>query len=262
MRIKGAKMAGPIQKPEIAAGMQMRRFAEGGKRAFTQQETLSLAHRLPLVEGILALKELGDAILSGASASINPAAFWRSGEFCVYRRGFELPENLKEPIGKEIVWVEGGIPYKMEIPDVGHPGKKGKDLSSETGMLVFPMHMLIYDETSRTVSVAMDFDEGRDVRAVDVMRAENGYGFIDSSGFPLRYRPIPQQALPREYQNAAARRTVLKYSEQFEVGATGYFGSAALRHDFGNWPAVFISSMWGKLLDVPVRAPQPQSQKE
>jgi hypothetical protein len=179
---------------------------------FGQRDMFRLRGALPKEESLMNMRELA---ASGAEG------WWRSGRYGVLARGFE---KLSRPIGARVVWVESGLAYSFEVPDVRHPSDRGRCLREADGLLDFDLLKLEFDEASRTVSAAPGFDPVKDVAVRDVRRS-NGWALPDAEGFPARSLqcPGPPEALFSCFAAAA----------DFSEGSSGWHGSVAFGSEGG-----------------------------
>ncbi len=190
------------------------------KGTYTQQMMFGLKRKLPSHEGILSLRDMSQVISVGAEKSLssNGGGWWRTSEYGVYRRGFELEPGT--PLGTEIVWVEDGYRFTFEVPDVRDPLERNRGLRESSGMLVLPLGKLRFNRNKRLVTVAPDFDPEKDVSVKDVIRPGR-WAIPDAGGYPLRSNPstvlIPEARALRSVPSAG-----------FEDGATGWHGSISL----------------------------------
>ncbi len=196
---------------------------------FRQAEMFSLKGRIPIHESIMTVKDRADALMHITfhnfyppnarkfREALNDKDWWRTSSYGVYARGFE--EKLDKPVGDSIVWVEDGVPYTFEVPDVKHPLDPDKGLRQAAGMLDFALDKLHYDEGRRVVSVVPDFNPESDVAVRDIMRPSE-WALVDADGYPLRTEPS------REGTSEAILSCVRHYDE-FGDKATGWHGSVA-----------------------------------
>jgi hypothetical protein len=191
---------------------------------FTQAQMFQLPGKIDRkTEHIALMKDIDDALdVDDAlnAAGIYPAIMgdrWvRTGEYCVYNKD---PES---PLGREILWVENGVRYRIAIPDVPvrFCGKKISLQKVAGGMGVFDsIELLQITQTgekeyavSPTGPAAL---EGK-VRAVRFMN--NGWAQTDSGG-------LPEAGKPASPDDPAARYGWVR--TRFEKGATGWHGSFA-----------------------------------
>jgi hypothetical protein len=181
----------------------------------TQVQMFNLAGRFnPKTEGIATLKQVDDALnVSGTYPEVMGERRVRTGEYVVYHRG------PKEPLGREIIWMEEGVRYKLLVPDVP-VDFQGKQISLQkaAGMGVYDsISLLKLEQTDRHMySVSASDPDGLTgkVRVVDFMR--DNRALPDERGFPLASQPV-------SFTNAARRYG--RTRTDFEKGATGWHGS-------------------------------------
>lgn len=183
----------------------------------TQMQMFNLRGRFnPEVEGIAKVKDVDDALnVSRIYAAVmgNPGV--RTDEYSLYHR------DPAAPLGRELLWVEGGVLYKKIIPDV--PVQfNGREMSLQkvVGMGVYPSISLLKgeqtDEKEFTVSpVSLDAIAGK-VRAMNFRR--NGWAEPDKFGFPDGDKP--------DFPSNSARYGWVR--TDFDNKATGYHGSFQL----------------------------------
>ncbi len=187
---------------------------------YTQEEMFGL-HKSglfdPKTETIMSVRELDDALnVSGAWKAVGVDGCWRTREYGVHATGFE--KELDKPVGASVVYITIGedVPYTFEVPDVKHPQDKDKGLRQATGMLVFALDKLDYDEGKRILSVVSNFNPETDVRVKDIMRPA-GWALVDADGYPIRTRPS-------NGDTNEARYSAVRDSDALE-GCTGWHGS-------------------------------------
>ncbi|MFA5049990.1 MAG: hypothetical protein WC501_03200 [Candidatus Micrarchaeia archaeon] len=139
----------------------------------------------------------------------------RTNQYAVYRK------DPKEPLGKEVTWVEDGVRYVQQIPDIPVMFD-GKEISLQkvAAMGVYDsIDLLEIEQTDTglyTVSVAdLETLAGR-VRAVNFMR--NNWALTDEYGFPLANQPSSSS-------NTAARYGLVR--SNYQEGSDGWHGSVA-----------------------------------
>jgi hypothetical protein len=222
--------AAAVQEKNRLSDGRLVRALEG---TYTQIQMFRLKGRIPTSEGIMSVKELDDAInLSGAHSSINVTGWWRTNRYAVYAKGFE--KELDKPVGAKVVWIENGVSYTFEVPDVKNPMNKDKGLRQASGMLDFALDKLQYDEEKRIVSVTPDFTE-TDVTVRDIMRPRN-WALVDADGYPIRTRPSDQTTPDVRY-------SYVRHSGEFDKKASGYHGSVA-RDGFSGRRFVYSGIGW------------------
>jgi hypothetical protein len=186
------------------------------KGKFTQIELFRLKGRIPKHESIMNVRELDDALnVRGVWKVIDVNGSWRTNRYGVYARGFE--RELDKPVGASIVWIEDGISYTFEVPDLEHPNDSNRGLRQATGMLDFALEKLQFDEDRGIVSITSDFDPESDVTVRNIMRPR-GWALVDVEGYPLRTRPS-------DPHNSISRYSYVRHSDQFDREATGWHGS-------------------------------------
>lgn len=197
----------------------------------------------PQIEGIAKLREVDDAF---NKSRIYPAVMgqtWvRTDEYTVYRR------DPKEPLGKEVAWVESGIRYNLLVPDIKLQFN-GKEVSLQkvTAMGVFDSIGLLKieqnDENLFTVSAVDEAALAEKVRAVDFMRrdiVEGNWALTDKHGFPLGSKPARSD-------NPDSRCTHVR--SDYENGATGWHGS--IGYSSGG-RLVSACDFWGMMSNVAI----------
>lgn len=231
---------------------------------FLQEDMFRLRAKLPLHERPMNIKELDEALQTGAYQSIKDVdrKRWRTNRYGVYKRGFERRQPL--PIGDTVFWCgEWSCHSVFDVPDVRHPHNPNIGLRQATGMLDFDLDKLQYERETRwweakpirgVVSVTADFNPETDVRVVDIMRPR-GWALVDENGYPLRTQP--------SHPNIPAARcsSILHHSENWgsnpRVKTYGWHGSIAVSYDHERWRFV-IASMgwdWGSAVAVVSREP-------
>ncbi len=193
---------------------------------FTQAQVFRLKGKMPSHESILSVK--GHDLVLNPNECFRVPGFpiWvRTGEYGVYARGFQ--KDLDAPVGTIVIWTENNCSYSFIVPDARHPGDKDKALCQASGMLVFPIDKLEYDERYRVVSVSQSFDPARDVRVVDIMRP-GGWALVDGEGYPVRGKPS-------DIYDPDARCAYLRSPGEFFPNASGWHGSIARGVDFGGY---------------------------
>lgn len=190
---------------------------------------------VPANESIMSVREHDQSIQSGAYKSVNTNNWWRTNEYGFYPKGFET-QNL--PIGEKIVYVEGGVSYTLNVPDV--PVKVNGEtigLRAAIGMGVIKLEKLQYDEDRKIVSVTSDFDPTNDVSVKNIMRPR-AWALVDAEGYPMRDKPSNENA-------PEARYSYVRHSDQLDKKATGYHGSLARDVDFfSRWRVVNAYGAW------------------
>ncbi len=217
---------------------------------FKQAEMFSLKGRIPKHESVMNVRELDDALnVSGVWEAINLTCSWRTNSYGVYSRGFE--KELDKPVGASIVWIEGAVSYTFEVPDVGHPHDKDKGLRQATGMLVFALDMLGYDEDKRVVSVIPGFDPERDVSVKDIMRP-SGDALVDADGYPIRTKSkrtmLPGIFKWQEFRSSAVINSDRLKDKRFKDKATGWHGSIV--RDVHGCSQINAGSSWQRITSV------------
>ncbi|MEW6528947.1 MAG: hypothetical protein AB1391_03595 [Candidatus Micrarchaeota archaeon] len=168
----------------------------------------------------MTVKEHDQSIQSGVYQLISENSWWRTGEYGFYRRGFE---KKTIPLGAEITYVEGGVSWILEIPDVPiEVNGKRIGLRQAIGMGVIPLEKLeikdVNDKES-IVSVTSNFDPRTDLEVVNIMRP-SGWGGVDTKGRPLK-------SMPSNESNLYARYSYVLHKNNFDEGPTGWHGSFA-----------------------------------
>ncbi len=191
-------------------------------------------------EGIMSVKETDQAIQTGVYASINVNGWNRTDDVAFYRKGFQKKDI---PLGDKIVYVESGVAYTLNIPDIPVKLANGETvgLRKAIGMGVIKLRKLDLkqeDEKAFTVSVSSDFDPS-DARLVDIMRPD-GWALVDQYGYPLRSKPSRSEA-------PDARYSYLRDVKQFDEASTGWFGSVA-RNVYGR--VVYADDVWSGVSGV------------
>jgi hypothetical protein len=189
------------------------------ERRVWQAEMFSLKGKIPRHEEIIGVRDCCDANLTSfPGREMGLEGLLRTGRYGVYARGFE--KELDKPIGARLVWIEMGMSYTFNVPDVRHPHDKDKGLRQATGMADFAFDKLQYDEARRLVSVTQDFNPETDVVIRDIMRPREWSLLIDLDGYPLRSEPsvmfIPVTKL-----------SYVRHADEFEGESNGFHGSVA-----------------------------------
>ncbi len=182
----------------------------------TQMQMFNLRGRFnPEVEGIAKVKDVDDALnVSRIYRSAMGTCWIRADEYGIVHR------DPTAPLGKELLWVEGGVRYKNIIPDVPVQfGGKEISLQKVVGMGVYPSISLLKiestDEKEFTVSPALDLSAlAGIVRAMNFMR--NGWAEPDEYGLPNGNRPTSSDT---------ARHGWVRTN--FDEKTTGWHGSLA-----------------------------------
>jgi hypothetical protein len=195
------------------------------KGSVTQMQMFNLHGRFnPEVEGIAKVKDVDDALnVRGIYAAIIGSRRVRTDEYAVYHR------DPTAPLGRELLWIEGGVLYRKIIPDV--PVQfKGREISLQkvVGMGIYPSIGLLKgeqtDETEFTVSpVSLDAIAGK-VRAMNFMR--NDWAEPDEYGFPDGDKP---SSVSSDTARCGWVRT------NFDKKATGYHGSFGCYVVYHHW---------------------------
>jgi hypothetical protein len=183
-------------------------------RKFRQAGMFGL--KVPSSESIMGTWEYGNAI-TVSDAWTGVCDLWRTNRYGVYRRGFE--QSLGKHVKSSVVWIENGVDYTFEVPDVKDPTDSNKGLRQASGMLDFDLDKLQYNEGMRVVSVVPGFNPKRDVTVIDIIRPY-GWALTDSAGYPLRTKPS-------EIMVSEARCSNTLRTGEFENGATGWHGSVS-----------------------------------
>jgi len=183
---------------------------------FNQREAFKEARALQ-TETILTPEEYRAFISRQFDPHRHPVLF-RSRHYCVYRRGFETGHGM--PVDKRVIFTQNGKTTEFEVPDVAHPNDRNAKLPWATGVLVFNVEKLDFDESRRIVSVRMnDFDPRSDVFVID--KLADGIGTLGVEGYP-RYDPKATF-----FSLGMGIAEILK-GDKFESGSTGYHGSVAV----------------------------------
>ncbi|MFA5049480.1 MAG: hypothetical protein WC501_00575 [Candidatus Micrarchaeia archaeon] len=139
----------------------------------------------------------------------------RTDPYAVYKK------DPTKPLGKKVTWVEDGVRYVQQIPDIPVMFN-GKEISLQkvAAMGVYDsIDLLKIEQTDTslyTVSVVdLETLAGR-VRAVNFMR--NNWALTDEYGFPLANQPVSSS-------NTEARYGRVRSS--YEENSDGWHGSVA-----------------------------------
>jgi hypothetical protein len=154
-----------------------------GQMAFDQTGVFKLRKSglLPMNERIMNAKEHTDVHdlrvydrLFGdwwdAKDHVGKNLYFRTGLYGVYKKGFEINPDIE--LGSEVLLIdsETGADYKFHVPDVSHPADKNKSLRQATGMAVFDLDALDYDEERRIVSARSSFDPQTQLKMVGIIK--------------------------------------------------------------------------------------------
>ncbi|MFH1221974.1 MAG: hypothetical protein V1492_02725 [Candidatus Micrarchaeota archaeon] len=178
--------------------------------SITRRHRFALAGKFdPTVEGISGGDDATHA--TEFSLTVMGGLWHRTNEYGVYHR------NPKAPLGKELLWIEEGVSYKITIPDV--PVQfRGNEISLQkvVGTGIYPSTSLLQinqtGEKEFTVSpVSLDAIAGV-VRAMNYARGI--WAELDEDGFPDGDKP----------SNADTARYGWVITD-FDKRATGYHGS-------------------------------------
>ncbi|MFA5050457.1 MAG: hypothetical protein WC501_05610 [Candidatus Micrarchaeia archaeon] len=248
-------MATTQLKNQLPDGRQIRILEMNGQKTFTQTEMFNLLKKGlydPAIESIMRVKDHDISIQSGAYSSINVESNWRTGEYGFYRRGFK---KKYLPLGKEIIYIEDRVSYKLVIPDVSVKVNNGTiGLRPSIGMGIIPIEKLVLEQTDArkfTISVATDFNPETDVKILSMMEPKS-WALTDENGYPLSSKPS-------NYDDQNARHFCVNPVTCFEADSTGYHGSISRRetsgafgdYDFNlDWRDFNVNTRWSDALVV------------
>lgn len=207
-------MSAKPKEARLSDGRQMRAL-DG---VFTQMQMFDVACKAEsLKHAVATMKDADDALtISKVSGSVFGNAHIRTGEYC-----FSAREPGK-PFGSELVFIEKGIRYRMEIPDVRVPfNGKEPSLRAIKGALIIidSITLLKLTKISEGEYLVSPADgakfEGR-IHAVPFL----GKGWVKAGS--LGY---PDTGKSSSADDPSARHVWMR--TVFEDGATGYHGSMA-----------------------------------
>jgi hypothetical protein len=200
---------------------------------FNQREIFREAKKLQ-TETILTPEEYKEFVKRQFQTNVHPV-FFRSRHYCVYRRGFETGHGM--PVDREILLVTNGITEKFEIPDIVHPNDRNVGLRGSTGVLIFNIDKLVYDETAHTVCVdPSTFDPRADVFVID--KLANGIGTLNMQSYPINDPKATFFSMGMGIAKIVA-------GNKFEAGSTGHHGSVGVFVDtfYHRW-TLNLSAGW------------------
>lgn len=225
---------------------------------FTQAQIFQLPGKIERkTEHVALMKDIDDAL--GIDDALNAAGIYpaimgdrwvRTGEYCFYNKD---PET---PLGREIIWVEGGVRYRISIPDVPvrFCGKKTSLQKVTGGMGVFDsielLQMAQTGEKEFTVSPTNPTALEGKVRAVRFMN--NGWAQTDGGG-------LPDAGKPASPDDPAARYGWMRAI--FGKGATGWHGSFARGVGGDGGRSVVADFDWSNLSGVAIVGCNPRTGK-
>ena len=208
----------------------------------------------PQIEGVATVREADDALnVSGIYRAVMGTRWVRTDQYAVYKK------DPKAPLGKEVTWVEDGVRYVQQIPDVPVQfGGKEISLQKAVAMGVYDsIGLLKIEQTDTglyTVSAVDQATLAGKVRAVDFMRG--GWALTDEHGFPLASQPVSSS-------NSAARYGWVR--SDYQKGADGWHGSVArygfyyvIRQDvyaIDGWSVASGVALVGRSAAAPLEAP-------
>jgi hypothetical protein len=191
----------------------------------------------PQIEGVATVKEVDDALnVSRIYKAVMGTSWVRTAQYAVYKK------DPQAPLGKEVSWVEDGVRYVQQIPDV--PVQfNGREISLQkaVAMGVYDsIGLLKIEQTDCGLYIISAVDPATlagKVRAVDFMR--DNWALTDEHGFPLASQSVPSS-------NFAARYGMV--SVAYQKGANGWHGSVT-RDVYVKWFACAIGN-WSVASEV------------
>lgn len=202
-----------------------------GKRVFNQEEMFKLRKSglLPMNERIMNVRQhtgihhmrdyrqlLGD--WWNAEDYYDNPLYFRTRLYGVYKKGFEIRPDTE--LGKEVLFVdsETGAGFRFQVPDIRHPSDKNRSLHQATGMAVFDLDALDYDQEGRIVSAKSTFDPQTQLTIVDVMSGPDDLVILD-------VETLRRSAFDPPYEKKVTTAYGIGHSEWFVGEADGFHGS-------------------------------------